>query len=74
VAESVDNLVLEHLKALRADMSDVKARLGSLETRTLAVEEHLSALHTGQVGIRHDLAEVRADVRLIKRRLDLVEA
>ena len=64
---SIDNLVLEHLRAIRAtldrhtdDLLEIKGRLGSLENQYAIVSNRLD----------------RMDIRLerVERRLDLVEA
>ncbi len=70
---SIDNLVLEHLKAIRSnvdrltdDMREVKQRLGILENQYALLEKQYASLSN-----RLD----RVDERLnrIERRLDLVD-
>ncbi len=44
MAENVDNLILEQLKLIRADISEVKDRLGNVETSQTSVEGMLFGL------------------------------
>ncbi len=77
----IENLVLEHLRAIRADLIGVKDRLGAVESR-------LSSLEITTAAIRRDLAHMYGDVveqhtrfdqlasrvERIERRLDLMDA
>jgi hypothetical protein len=40
----IDNLILEHLRALRADVSDVKERLTQVEIRLATLSQEVVAL------------------------------
>ena len=51
----IDNLVLEHLRAIRADMADIKNRLTGVESR-------LSNLEITVAGMRRDLAHMYGEV------------
>jgi len=78
--EKVENLVLEHLRAIRAGQD-------RLETEMRAIKERMTAVETGLNGVRRDLvALAEADARLqltvdrlsdrvdrIERRLELRE-
>ncbi len=80
MADNVENLVLEHLRALRAGQDRIENELQDIKGR-------LSAVETGLNGVRRDLvALAEADVRLqitvdrlgersdrIERRLELRE-
>ena len=58
MAENVENLVLEHLRALRAGQDRIESELRDLKERVSAVE-------TGLNGVRRDLvALAEADARL----------
>ena len=67
MADETNNLVLEHLRAIRSEIGDMKADLVELKTRV----GHLEGLYANLSG-RVD--RIASDVVLIKRRLDLVEA
>jgi predicted nucleic acid-binding Zn-ribbon protein len=56
--ENVDNLILEHLRAMRSDITalrddtrEVKSRLTSLETAVSAMRREIADLYT-DVGVR----------------------
>jgi len=58
MADNVENLVLEHLRALRAGQDRIENELQDIKGR-------LSAVETGLNGVRRDLvALAEADVRL----------
>ncbi len=58
MTDNVENLVLEHLRALRAGQDRIENELQDIEGR-------LSAVETGLNGVRRDLvALAEADVRL----------
>jgi hypothetical protein len=42
----IENLVLEHLRAIRSDLGDVRERLGYLELNLAALGQQLGALTT----------------------------
>lgn len=67
MVDETTNLVLEHLRAIRGEIGDMKADLVELKTRV----GHLEGLYANLSG-RVD--RIASDVVLIKRRLDLVEA
>ena len=58
MAENVENLILEHLRALRAGQDRIESELRDLKERVSAVE-------TGLNGVKRDLfALAEADARL----------
>lgn len=67
------SLLMEVLCEIRSDVSDIKRDQRRLELRQTVVEGHLGNIVLTLQGLREELDEVRADVRLIKKRLDLVE-
>lgn len=38
MAENVDNIIIEQLRLIRTDLSEVKERLGNVETSTKSLE------------------------------------
>ncbi|MGO9473941.1 MAG: hypothetical protein ACLPWS_11140 [Rhodomicrobium sp.] len=74
MADNVENLTLEQLRAIRAEndkthrmLFDIVQRLGSLEQKNAIVVSDIASL-----SVRMDHME--RDIDRIKRRLDLVEA
>ena len=80
MADSIENLILEHLRAIRADIGGIKEDMREIKQR-------LTSLEAAVVGLRRDNANLYGDVidqqarydRLververIERRLDLAE-
>jgi len=74
MTENIENLVLEHLRAIRATQTNhshqldmVQLRLGSLETQVSGLRNDFARLE-----VRFDRLEQR--VERIERRLDLSDA
>jgi predicted nucleic acid-binding Zn-ribbon protein len=67
MADEPSNLVLEHLRAIRGDVADIKESVRNLQVRVTSIEENMAAMNR-----RFDRME--RDVEHIKRRLDLVDA
>jgi tetrahydromethanopterin S-methyltransferase subunit G len=68
------DLVLEHLRAIRADVRSTHERLDMLTTRMSSVEHGVASLHgdMAHMGGRLDRVEQRLD--RIEHRLDLADA
>jgi hypothetical protein len=67
-----EDLILEILKRVHADVSDTRRRCESVETRMSAFEDYLRGLQTGYSGVHSDLTQINARVGRIEQRLDLV--
>ena len=67
-----DNLVLEHLRALRADVADVKTNLRDLTAHTRLIADQVVALVRHETYSMTKFAELEGRVDRIERRLDLV--
>ena len=68
------DLTLELLKRIHADLADVKREQLSMGMRLAAIEQHLAANQVEIARLSGDMAQVKNDIGLIKRRLDLVDA
>jgi hypothetical protein len=82
MTENVENLVLEHLRALRADVHTIRSEM---HAEFNDVKQRLSTLEIGMAGVKRDQAESMADdarqqisidqiverVQRIERRLEL---
>ena len=62
-----DNLVLDHLRALRAGMQDMKADM-------VEVKERLGLMEAQVASVSRRIDRLAGDVEHIKRRLELAEA
>ena len=70
----IESLVLEHLRAIRADIAGLKDRMTGVEVQLSAMGQQLAGLTTAIYGGKSDLDDVRRRVERIERRLDLREA
>ena len=68
------DLTYELLKRLHGEFGEFRADLLNVKMRLGSVEQHIAALTTDVARINADLDEIRADVSRIKVRLDLVDA
>ncbi len=68
-----ENLVLEHLRAIRGDVAELKEGQTRLERRLSTVEHHLAALVSAAAYDRADLDSLRRRVERIEHRLELTE-
>lgn len=62
-----DNLVLEHLRAIRSDIAEIK-------TTIVEVKERLGLLESQYASLSRRVDRVGGDIEQIKRRLDIAEA
>ena len=74
MAEVDTQFLAEMLREIRTDIAEIKRDLRRIEVRQTVVEGQLGTLIVSIQIIREELDEVRGDVRLIKRRLDLSDA
>lgn len=71
--DNADNLVLEHLRVIRGDLSDVKERLDRMDVRLSAIEQTIGSLYALSASDRETLQSVIKRVERIERRLELSE-
>jgi hypothetical protein len=67
-------LTYELLKKLHGEFSDFRRDVASIKMRLSSVEQHHATMAVDIARINLELDEIRSDVGLIKRRLDLAEA
>jgi len=70
--ETNDNLTLEHMRLIRGDLGEIKAKVRELQTHTGSVETGLADLHrvTAEQSVRIDRLAGR--IESIEARLELV--
>ncbi|QNM97824.1 hypothetical protein [Chitinimonas koreensis] len=66
MAEQIENLVLEHLKAIRMEMAANTKALEGLTLRVGSLEEHIA-------GMRRDLSLLHGDLAITHKRIDDVD-
>jgi hypothetical protein len=67
--EKVENLILEHLRAMRSDISSIKEEMAGMR----ATKQHMAAFMSHEAAQDGDIATVRLQLERIGKRLDIVE-
>jgi hypothetical protein len=67
MTDGTDNIVLEHLRAIRADVGEIKVD-------TIEIKERLGLIESQYASLSRRVDRLSGDVEQIKRRLNLVEA
>ncbi len=74
MTENTENLVLEHLRAIRGDIGEVKDRLTQVELNTAMLGQQLGALTTAVYSGKNETQDLRRRVERIEQRLNLSDA
>jgi archaellum component FlaC len=69
-----DNIVLEHLRAIRADVGDVKSDLRDVKARLASIESYIATLHGDQARTGSKLDDIVQRVERLEKRTGLIEA
>lgn len=73
MTEDVSSLILEHLRAIRGDIADLKHHMDSIEIRMLSLEDHMRGLVSSVFDLQNRVGRMEVDLRQIKRRSDLAD-
>ena len=68
-----DNLVLEHLRAIRGEMTRLAEWMQTMSTEMTAMRHHLFGAITTQNHDHVDIAEIKVRLEPIEKRLELVD-
>jgi len=71
--EGVENPVLDHLRAIRADMSAMKDEMSGMRAEMLIVRQHMAGLLGTQTLHDGEIATIKVRLGRIEKRLELVE-
>ena len=74
MTENTENLILEHLRAIRATLSDHGDRLSRIERRLATVEQTLGSLYSLSGSDRETVATLARRIERIERRRELRDA
>lgn len=73
--ESTDNIVIEHLKALRNELrdfkTDVRNDLDTIKSRLSSIEVQMAHLHGDNATISHRMDVLDGRIERMSRRLEL---
>ncbi|NBC49377.1 MAG: hypothetical protein GVY22_15670 [Gammaproteobacteria bacterium] len=71
MTENTENLVLEHLRAIRGTLTNHSERLERIELRLSTIEQTLGGLYALSASDRETLQGALKRIERIERRLDL---
>jgi broad-specificity NMP kinase len=71
--ESTENLILEHLRAIRRELSEHGDRLSRIELRLSTVEQMLGNIYALTGSDRETAVDLANRIRRIERRLELTD-
>ena len=71
--DKVEHLILEHLRAMRADMLSIKDEMTGMRGEMIVMRQHMGALLASQTLQDTEIASIKVRVDRIEKRLDLVE-
>jgi hypothetical protein len=69
-----DNLILEHLRSLRADNAEMKASLRDLKARFASIENYIATLHGDQARTGVTIDELAARIERLEVRTGISDA
>lgn len=74
MTEQTENLVLEHLRAIRLDIADLKNGSRDIKARLASIESYIATLHSDSARGALNLDDLQRRVERIETRLDLTDA
>ena len=74
MAPEVENLLLEHMRAIRAQLDDLSRGLGELRGHVSSMERHLANVQTDIAMTHQRLDDQGEQLDRIERRLELTRA
>ena len=74
MTDNVENLVLELLRAIRADIADLKRDVVGNTVQIAALGQQVAGLSVAVYGSKSDLQDVKRRVEHLERRLELHDA
>lgn len=69
----VENLMLEHLRAIRGDIRRIQDNVAGLKVEMTATRHHISGMSALQDHDHAEIAEIKTRLERIERRLELVD-
>ena len=74
MVDNIENLVLEHLRAIRTDMARMAEDMRGLRTEMMSVRHHVRGLELSQDADHTDIASMKVRLDRIEKRLELADA
>jgi hypothetical protein len=73
VAEDISNLIVEHLKAIRAELASVKADTVEIKDRLRSHDASIIELRRADVHVFEDQARQQVSIDALVRRIERIE-
>ena len=70
----IESLVLEHLRAIRADIADIKREVTTNSVQLSAMGQQLAGLTAAVYGSKGDIDDIKRRVERLEQRLELTDA
>lgn len=74
MTENIENLVLEHLRAIRTDIAELKREVAGNSVEIAAMGQQFAGLTAAVYNSKSDLEAVKQRVDRLERRLDLSDS
>lgn len=74
MTEKTENLVLEHLRAIRADIGDLKTSVRSVRDEIIGLRNQFHIMQGDTLRQEQSIAAINVDLDRIKSRLSLTDA
>jgi hypothetical protein len=71
--EQIENLILEHLRAMRSDIASINDEIRGIRSEMRAMKQHMAGFMTHEVTQDGEIAELKHRVERIEKRLELSE-
>ena len=71
--QKVENLILEHLRVIRADISSLKDEMGTMRAEMLIIRQHMAGLLGGQTLHDGEIAGIKVRLDRIEQPLELTD-
>ena len=69
--DNVEHIILEHLRALRNEVTDVKVEMGLMRGEMIAMKQHTAGLLASESTRDYETAAVKVRLDRIERRLNI---
>jgi hypothetical protein len=73
MTDGPDNIVLEHLRAIRANMDKFSGRMDAIHSEITSVRLHLLGMVTVHEQDHSDIAAIKSRLDRIEKRLELID-
>ena len=71
--EKVESLILEHLPAMRSEISGINEEIRGIRSEMRSMKSHMAAFMAHETTRDGDIAAVKLQLERIGKRLDIVE-